>query len=74
MADEQAARPAYPGQNGAVGEADGEGHAHVDRSAHALDEAHHLGVILPDGHAVHETDNPRVGCELRLENQGVLAV
>ena len=71
MAVVQAARAAHPGQDGAVAEAHGELHADVDVPAHPLDDAHHLGIDLADGHAVDEPDHAVGRLEFGLQHQGV---
>ncbi len=46
----------HPGQHLAVAEADAQLHPHVDPAREALDDPHHLGMFLPDRHAVGQLD------------------
>ena len=66
--------PPHPRPHPPVVEPDREVHAHLDPASHSFHEPRHLGVLLPDRHAVHEPDRAVVGVELGLEHERVAAV
>src|SRR5688500_20179186 len=75
-ADRQAGsiRPANPGHDPTIVEADDQLHPHRDYTRHALHESKDVRDGLPRWHTVHEAHRAGVGDELRLEDERSVAV
>ena len=71
---QEAVMACHPRHHVAVAEPDAQLHAQGHLAAHALDDAHHLGVVLTYGHAVGQPHDALGRLELGLEHERALPV